>query len=261
MSVISLFRITVMMLIMGLHASAVQAFVIRSCNDTQTPDVEAATDFIESNITTMVGGMTFLNATQQGELIARAERQRVRCRERHSCRTRSDWGGYAHGGLRNAVKLCYDNLVDTGIATRCTIVGVILHEMGHTLDFPIFADHNGSPPSANTLANDIVYQTGNSATAFCQNANGFTDSALSGTLRAPLGGACNRNTDCTTGTCQRSVCVCDNDLDCGGGNITCVLGGARQNVCLATNLPRGAACRRDRQCQSDQCRTFQRTCR
>ena len=241
-------------------AQAASAVEVRRCNGVAATDMLAAATFIDGNITTMVSQMTFLTLAQRGEILRKWPRFTLQCQSRNQCRN-SGVAGHARSGPGNKVKICYDNMVDAGGQSLCTLMSVIVHEMGHANGFPIFRDHNN--PSANTLANDLVYRMGNSALAFCfaaANAGTFNNAALRGTPRVALGQSCGRNPDCASGTCQRGICVCDEDLDCGGTR-TCVKRGARSNICVATNLPRGAACIRDRQCASNRCRTVQRTCR
>lgn len=241
-------------------SQSTSAVEVRRCDGVSQTDMLSAATFIDANISTMVAGMTFLSLQQRGEVLRKWPRFTLQCQSRNRCRN-SGVGGHAAGGPGNKVKICYNNLVDAGGQTLCSLISTIVHEMGHANGFPIFSDHNS--PSANTLANDLVYQMGNNATAFClaaATAGTFTNVGLLGTTRVALGGSCGRNPDCASGTCQRGICVCDEDLDCGGTNI-CIKRGARSNICRPTGLARDAACIRDRQCASNRCRTTRRVCR
>ena len=66
-----------------------------------------------------------------------------------------------------------------------------------------------------------------------------------------VGKACRKNAECTSGQCEKDVCVCSEDRHCDKGQ-SCKkpIGGA--NYCT-DDLKRGAVCKHDAQCASNKC--------
>jgi hypothetical protein len=68
----------------------------------------------------------------------------------------------------------------------------------------------------------------------------------------PLGAACRGNSDCRSNNCEKDVCVCKDDADCGAnGNCKKPVGG--QNYCAASPQGLGASCRSNSECRSNNC--------
>ncbi len=230
------------------HAS--HAFEIRQCEPQQMSDVLVAATFIDQNLTTMVGRMSFLEDRQRKEITRKWPRLTLRCRERGACRI-TGVQGFAHGGLGNAVNVCHATMVDIG-ATLCNLIETIVHESGHAHGFPSLPGHNNPTPAIQ--ASDVIFRMGATAFDVCSEAvtaGTFANRALQGFPRVGLGGACNRDPDCQSSNCRDGHCICVQDSDCGSGRICERLG---RNTCLSSRLANGASCQRDRQCTSGRCR-------
>lgn len=73
-----------------------------------------------------------------------------------------------------------------------------------------------------------------------------------------LGSYCKKNNDCSIGTCNNNLCVCDKDSECEGldgigSNPRCAKPLGAKNFCQSTSVAKGNYCQKDSDCASGKC--------
>lgn len=77
-------------------------------------------------------------------------------------------------------------------------------------------------------------------------------SSTCGKVDLPIGSDCSEDGQCDTGQCNFGRCACNNDSHCPPEH-KCFKPLLARNYCQVLNLPLGANCRRNEQCESNHC--------
>jgi len=259
-----------LLLLFSLFLTTSHAYEIKNCDSDAMADISAAADFIGDNLDTVVSKLTFLNEEQRQEILRKWPNIIIKCTDdsKH-CRSKSTVGGYAHGGLGNTIKICYGNLLESGLgpyvvsSSICDLVEIIFHEFGHANGFPKLKKHNDATNFSRN--NDLVYLLSDTAKSCCESiplsGGGIVNSKLSGAARTALGGFCTHNTDCASGRCENNQCVCNHDTDCPGENQVCYTPVFKNNYCSTTNKSIGDSCTKNSQCATNKCEQDKCVCK
>ncbi len=242
-------------LAVGSSGNPAGAADIKKCDGVAQADIAAAAGFIDQNLDAIIAQFTHLSQKQRDEFKKKWPKVKVVCKDdgKSRCLKKPGVGGYAHGGIGNKIRICYYNSVDAN-ASKCDLVGLMVHEMGHANGYPKMKGHNDPTPTIR--AQDFVYRMGNQAEAFCdaQTSSGATtDPALSGVSQRAIGASCDRNDQCASAKCSnKGNCICTQDSHCASGE-KCFKPVGKENYCERTDKPLGASCNKNSQCRSDKC--------
>ena len=197
------------------------AYKIKNCDAKATSEVSKAASFVDQNLSALADMFTMLSKSEREEFEKKWPKIVIKCGDdgpKKKCIRKSHIGGSASGGLGNTVKLCYYNLVESS-QTRCYLVEVLVHEMGHANGYKRLRNHNSLSDAQKKQ--DKVYQLGFAANSFCvtQASKGtFQDVTLTGRVNVSLGASCDKDDQCSSGQCYKGKCVCRADGDCTGRN-------------------------------------------
>jgi hypothetical protein len=186
---------------------------LKHCDSVAAREVTVAYDFIVQHLNAIVDPMKYLTPPQRSEVKQKFGDKVLKCRDdARTCVNNATRLGQAHGGIGNAVNLCYYNHVDLD-KDVCSLVGTIVHEAGHADGLPHMKGHNNPTPAIR--ANDFMYRMQADATAFCKSTFKNNHSLIGNSSR-PMGNACKKNDQCATGNCEAGECVCKRNSDCTG---------------------------------------------
>jgi Cys-rich repeat protein len=249
---------------MGFGAAPALAYTVNQCDPIAKNDISLAADYVNRRTQRIADELTHISKDNREEFVRKWPRINIVCQDEgtkgksRKCLNEQSTEGFAHGGPGNRVNVCYYNSVDNG-GTLCSLVGIIVHEFGHSIGIASFENHNN--PDQYVRDNDPVYVMGNRAKALCKTDTAFiTNAPLIGRSNLTLGQACRADDQCKTGRCLGGTCQCDQDGDCPAGG-RCFKPAVGANYCSLTNRAIGDACTRSDQCRSDHCEGGQCVCR
>lgn len=249
---------------LGFVASPAAAYSVNKCDQIAKNDISVAADYIDRRTQRIADELTHISKDNRDEFVRKWPRINIICQDEgqkgksRECLTNQGLGGFSHGGPGNRVNICYYNRVDSG-DTLCDLVGVVVHEFGHSIGVPRLENHNNPTPYVRD--NDPVYVMGDRARDFCKTDTAFiADVPLIGRSDLEFNALCRVDDQCRSGRCLGGTCQCDQDADCLSGQ-KCLKPIAGRNYCSVVSKGLNSACNRDDECLSNQCENRICVCR